>query len=163
MLILLYYCYSLLLFSITLFAALYCNYKYLQAPTKWRNCTSALCKETQLLPRAIHSPTDPYSLQLSAQPVLLSHTQRHQWLTAGRTGAQSAPLVTSLVLQTQVWHCLGAPSSGSLCQGHRAEPILLLLPKLLLVLHTCQILTKFCFLAGTLKPNLLFHCLNHWN
>lgn len=115
-------------------------------------------------------PTNPHSLQLSAhspteQPVLLSHTRRHQWLTAGRTGAQLVPLVTTLVPTSHPGLTVSGCSKlrislpGLQSQPHSAAAF----HKLLLLPHTCQILTKSCFLAGTLKLNLLFHCLNHWN
>lgn len=125
----------------------YYNYKYLQAPTKWRNFAS--CKETQLLPRAIHGLTDPHSLRLSAhhipaqQPVLLSHIQRQQRPTAGRTGAQPS-------ISCPVRHQLGPTDPGLiLCPGAPAqnppawvtELTPLWFPQLLLLLHACKILT----------------------
>lgn len=77
----------------------------------------------------------------------------------GTSGSHLA--VTSLVLQTQIWHCvqvlqLRISLPGSQTWPHSGS-------------HSCSCYFthvkywQFCFLARTLKLHLLFHCLNHWN
>lgn len=147
----------------------YCNYKYLQAPTKGRSCIFALCKETRLLPRAIHGPTDPHSLQLSAhipteQPVLLSHTQ---WLTAGRTGAQPGiscpfshqcgPTDPDLTLPGCSMLRISLPQSQSWPHSAAASPRAA--PDTPPMSNTDNVVSW----QEPQNLHLLFHCLNHWN
>lgn len=74
-----------------------------------------------------------------------------------------ALLVTTLVLQTQIWHCLGAPSSGSPLPQSQSRPHSAAPSQCCSCYFTHIKYWQFSFLAGTLKLNLLFHCLNHWN
>lgn len=119
---------------------------------------------------------EPYMAQQTQIPaVVSSHPYRAAWALAPHPEAPVAhswlaglaqslvhspafltPLVTSLVLQTQLWHCLGAPGwqswPHSAADSHSRS-----------CYFTRVKYWQFCFLAGALKFSLLFHCLNHWN